>query len=114
MTARRTSPAPSSSSSRLRPIIVVDPRHSAAAAIILDRPTRPPAAAVLPDKCFHINSTGPDGAWFHVECTTDLRNWTPICTNQVVNGSIDFVDPDAQPTSSASTAPSPSPILHCN
>ena len=24
-----------------------------------------------------------------------MLNWTPICTNQVVNGSIDFIDPDA-------------------
>jgi len=51
--------------------------------------------AVLADGCFHINSTGPDGAWVYVEYTTDLCNWTPICTNHVVNGSIDFVDPDA-------------------
>jgi len=25
-----------------------------------------------------------------------MANWTSICTNQVVNGSVDFVDPDAQ------------------
>jgi hypothetical protein len=24
-----------------------------------------------------------------------MANWTPVCTNQVINGSIDFVDPDA-------------------
>ena len=75
---------------------VVDPHHSAAAAIILDGPTRTPGASVLPDKCFHINAAGPDGAWFHVEYTTDLRKWTAICTNQVFGGSLDFVDPDAQ------------------
>jgi hypothetical protein len=51
---------------------------------------------VLPDGCFHIGSTGPDGAWVHVEYTTDRYNWMPICTNQVVNGAIDFVDTDAQ------------------
>jgi hypothetical protein len=49
----------------------------------------------LPDHCFHFRSTGPEGAWFHVEYTGDLLHWTPICTNQVVHGSIDFVDPDA-------------------
>ena len=74
---------------------VVDPRHSAAAAIILDGLTRPPVASVLPDKCFHISSTGPDGAWFRVEYTTDLSNWTAICTNQVFGGSLDFIDSDA-------------------
>jgi len=24
-----------------------------------------------------------------------MVNWTPLCTNQVVNGQVDFVDPDA-------------------
>jgi len=56
----------------------------------------PPRPTLLPDRCFHITSAGPDGAWIRVECTSDLRNWTPICTNQVFNGSLDFVDPDAQ------------------
>jgi hypothetical protein len=68
---------------------------SSAAAIILDPPIVRPGAGVLPDKCFQLNATGPDGAWFHVEYTIDLLHWTPICTNQVVNGSITFVDPDA-------------------
>ena len=53
-------------------------------------------ARVLPDRCFRINSAGPDGAWVRIECTADLRNWSPVCTNQVVNGVIDFVDPEAQ------------------
>lgn len=68
---------------------------SCAAAIILDGPLPSPRASVLPDKCFHLAAAGPDGAWFHVEYTTDLRHWTPICTNQVVNGTIDFIDPEA-------------------
>ena len=75
---------------------VVEPRRSAAAVIILDHPSRPVVPGILPGGSFRIGSTGPDGAWVHVEYTSDLSNWTPICTNQVVNGSIDFVDPDAQ------------------
>ncbi len=67
----------------------------AAAALILDTPWPPPLTGLLPDKCFHLSSTGPDGAWFHVEASSDLLNWTPICTNQVVSGAIDFIDPDA-------------------
>src|ERR1017187_4713165 len=66
-----------------------------AATLILDFGPHPPAA-VLPDKCFHLSAAGPNGAWFHVESTADLLSWTPICTNQVINGSIDFVDPNAQ------------------
>jgi hypothetical protein len=68
---------------------------AAAAAIILDPPFPRPISRLLPGNCFHVNAAGPDGAWFHVEYTTDLLHWTPICTNQVVQGSIDFVDPDA-------------------
>jgi hypothetical protein len=75
---------------------VVEPQHGSAAALILDRLSPRPVATVLPDKCFRIGSTGPDGAWFRIEYTTDLLNWTGICTNQVVAGSIDFIDPDAQ------------------
>lgn len=67
-----------------------------AAAIILDGPCPRPTAMVLPDRCFCLSAAGPDGAWFHVEASTDMRNWAPICTNQVINGSVDFVDPDAQ------------------
>ncbi|HWX19817.1 MAG TPA: Ig-like domain-containing protein [Candidatus Binatia bacterium] len=66
-----------------------------AAAIILDRGPRPPTG-MLPDKCFHLGANGPDGAWFHVDYSADMVNWTSICTNQVINGAIDFVDPDAQ------------------
>jgi hypothetical protein len=39
--------------------------------------------------------TGPDGAWFHIDYSTNLTDWTPICTNQVIYGSIHFIDPDA-------------------
>jgi hypothetical protein len=66
-----------------------------AAAIILDGVPPWPPVAVLADGCFHLNQTGPDGAWFHIEYSTDTVHWTPICTNQVVGGAIDFVDPDA-------------------
>ncbi|HXR48465.1 MAG TPA: Ig-like domain-containing protein [Candidatus Limnocylindrales bacterium] len=65
-----------------------------AAAIILD-PKPCAASSALPGGCFHFTAPGPDAAWFYVQCSTDLVNWTTICTNQVINGSIDFVDPDA-------------------
>jgi len=68
---------------------------ASAEALILESPTPAPAAAALPDGTFHLNAAGPNGAWFHVEYSTDMLNWTPICTNQVVNGSIDFIDPAA-------------------
>jgi hypothetical protein len=66
-----------------------------AAAVIIDLPSATASSAVMPDKTFHVNAAGPNGAWFHIEYSTNLRTWTPICTNQVINGSIDFIDPDA-------------------
>ena len=65
-----------------------------AAALILENWLRPPSA-VLADGSFHVTATGPDGAWFYVQYSTDLVNWLPVCTNQVFQGSIDFVDPNA-------------------
>jgi hypothetical protein len=76
-----------------------------AAAIILDIGTNGPpplaplkglAPTVLPDKCFHLAGAGPNGAWFQLEYSTNMVSWAPVCTNQVINGAIDFVDPDAQ------------------
>ena len=72
----------------------------AASAIILDSQSPRAVTGLLPGPAFNLCAAGPDGAWFHVEYSTDLIHWTPICTNQVVNGTIDFVDPDA------ATAPS--------
>jgi hypothetical protein len=57
-----------------------------------------PLPFLLPDGTFHLNAPGPDGAWFAVESSPDLINWTPVCTNQVVEGSIDFVDANAPAT----------------
>jgi hypothetical protein len=65
-----------------------------AAAIIIDQGPCP-MTSMLPGSCFHFVTPGPDAAWFAIESSTDLVNWTPVCTNQVINGSIDFVDPDA-------------------
>lgn len=67
----------------------------AAAAIILDSRSPQAVNGMMPGAIFNVSANGPDGAWFHVECSTDMIHWTPICTNQVVNGRIDFVDPDS-------------------
>ena len=69
---------------------------SRAAAVILDSGSPRPITGIIGGDCFQLASAGPDGAWFHVEFSTDMLNWTSICTNQVVDGTIDFVDPDAQ------------------
>jgi hypothetical protein len=66
---------------------------SSAGVIIVEGGVPPVASSVLPDQSFHLVIPGPDAAWYRVEYSTDLTHWTPVCTNQVVNGSINFVDP---------------------
>ncbi len=67
---------------------------SRAAVLILDYWPRP-LPFLLSDGSFHMNVKGPDGAWFSVQNSSDLQNWSSASTNQVFQGSIDFVDPDA-------------------
>jgi hypothetical protein len=84
--------------STTRPLAYVVGSPGSAAALILDSPSPTQAPSTLSDRTFHLSAAGPNGAWFHVEYTTDMLNWTPICTNQVINGSIDFIDPSASTT----------------
>jgi len=65
-----------------------------AEAIILPHWPRP-LPWLLPDGGFHVNATGPDGAWFTLQTSPDLVNWCSLSTNQVFQGSLDFVDPNA-------------------
>jgi len=83
----------------------------AAAAMILDSRSPQPVTGVAPGRCFNVAATGPNGAWFYVEYSTDLVNWTPICTNQVFNGNVAYVDPDAaaHPTRFYRTMPAAGP-----
>jgi hypothetical protein len=76
------------------PAYVVGYPHRAEA-IILDPGSVTPVSGFLADRSFHFAASGPDAAWFSIQYSTNLLNWTAVCTNQVVNGSIDFVDPDA-------------------
>jgi hypothetical protein len=66
-----------------------------AAAIILDGGGPRLVTGLLGDRSFHFNASGPDGAWFRIEFTTDMATWTPISESQVIQGAIDFIDPDA-------------------
>ena len=69
-------------------------RPAAAAAIILDSDWPRATTGIVPGNLFQFSSSGPNGAWFHVDYSTDMIDWTPLCTNQVINGQVDFVDPD--------------------
>jgi len=76
------------------PYLIGFPRR--AAAIILEDFDLPcPRASVSPDGCFHASLPGANGSVICLQSSTDLVNWTPVCTNMVLKGSADFVDPDA-------------------
>jgi hypothetical protein len=53
-----------------------------------------PLPLALADGGFHVNASGPDGAWFAVQSSPDLVNWSTVGTNQVFQGSVDFIDPN--------------------
>jgi hypothetical protein len=72
---------------------------SRAAALILNNWPRP-LPFLLPDGSFHVNASGPDGAWFAIQNSSDLQNWSAVSTNQVFQGSVDFIDPGAPGNSS--------------
>jgi hypothetical protein len=67
----------------------------AAGALILDSRMPHPNNEMLGGSSFNLTASGPDGAWYSVEYSSDLKNWTSVSTNQVINGTIDFIDPDA-------------------
>ncbi len=70
---------------------------SGAEALILNSEAPYPrlTGRLLHDHTFCLSMNGPEGAWFRVDYSTDCLHWTPVCTNQVVAGLINFADPNA-------------------
>jgi hypothetical protein len=54
-----------------------------------------PATSLLSDRCFHIMRPGANGTCWRIECSSNLVDWTAICTTVVTDGALHFVDPDA-------------------
>jgi hypothetical protein len=70
-------------------------RPDAAAAIIVDNDVPRPCSLALSDRSFHLRAEAPDGFGYRVECSTNLRDWEPLCVSTVRDGALHFVDPDA-------------------
>ena len=84
---------PPTAVSNLPPYIVGRP--GMAEALILEDKCMPgPATAILPDRSFHLRFPGTNGANYCLQISSDLVNWTSVCTNTVVKGSIQFTDPE--------------------
>jgi hypothetical protein len=71
-------------------------RESRAAAVIADNDSPRPRCQRLPGGLFHICLPGTDGNGFRLEASTDLANWSALCTSVVTDGAIHFVDPDVE------------------
>jgi hypothetical protein len=84
-----------------------------AAAVIVDNDSPRPTTSVLSDRSFHLTAPGVSGEWYRIEYSTDLQTWTPICTTQVAEGALHFVDPDAQDEAKRfyRAVPEPNPLL---
>ena len=70
--------------------------HSAEALILNSESPFPRLTGrMLHDHTFCLSMNGPDGGWFRIDYSIDCLNWTAVCTNQVVDGQINFADPNA-------------------
>ncbi len=68
---------------------------NAAGAVILDNDVPALPNCRFEDGMFHVCLPGTNGWPYRMEYTTNLLNWTPVCTNVVVDGGVHFVDPEA-------------------
>ena len=68
-----------------------------AGAIILEEnflPIAQPLINNLADSSVHVSLPATNGMNFCLQISTDLVNWLPVCTNTVLKGSAQFVDPN--------------------
>lgn len=69
---------------------------ASAGAIILEEnflPMPNPVIRNLPDSSLHVSLPATNGMNFCLQISTDLLNWIPVCTNTVLKGSAQYVDP---------------------
>ena len=69
---------------------------ASAGAIILEEnylPLPNPVIRNLPDSSLHVSLPATNGMNFCLQISTDLLNWIPVCTNTVLKGSAQYVDP---------------------
>jgi hypothetical protein len=67
-----------------------------AGAVIVDSARPPMRPRLLPGHFFYLGATVPDGSWWRVERSKNLVDWETVCTNQVIQGQLHYVDPDAE------------------
>jgi hypothetical protein len=70
-------------------------RQHRAAAVIVDNDADRPLSRPLANGMFHFQAEATDGSWLQVEASADLSTWVELGTCEVTDGSLHFVDPDA-------------------
>lgn len=76
------------------PYTIIWPGRAGAVIIDSARPYLRPA--ILSDRSFCVGMEAIDGAWYRLERSTNMIHWQALCTNQVVQGCLNVVDPDAE------------------
>jgi len=69
-----------------------------AGAVILEENILPilhPMIHGMSDSAVHVSLPAINGMDVSVQVSTDLINWLPVCTNKVLKGSAQFIDPDS-------------------
>lgn len=68
-----------------------------AGAVILEESPFPggPPIGPMGDSSFRVSLPGTNGQNYCLQVSSDLINWVPVCTNTVVKGVIEFLDPEA-------------------
>ena len=69
-----------------------------AGAVILEENILPilgPTIHRMADDSVHVSLPATNGMNASIQISTDLINWVPICTNAVLKGSAQFIDPDS-------------------
>ncbi len=58
-------------------------------------PITQPVIHQFADSSMHVSLPATNGMNFCLQISTDMVNWLPVCTNTVLKGSAQFVDPGA-------------------
>jgi hypothetical protein len=73
---------------------------SSAGAVIIEEnylPIPMPMINNMADNSMHVSLPATNGMNFCLQISTDMVNWVPVCTNTVLKGSAQFVDPNLNP-----------------
>lgn len=82
-----------------------------AGAIIIDNDVPRPPTTTLNDALFHLCAPATNGLVYRLEVSTNLATWTPVQTNVVSEGAVQFVDPEAPQSPQRFYRVVPTPVL---